>query len=261
MNLVFDTRVAKNYRSPSQIVRVLTENWVKNHAYCPSCGTPYLHEFDNNKPVADFYCNTCNEEFELKSRNQRSVGRKVVDGAYSTMIERINSDNNPNFFFLTYDKSRWSINDFLIIPKHYFTQNIIEKRNPLSATARRPRWVGCNINLTRIPESGKVFLVKNAQIIEPENVLSKWNETLFLRQKKGESRGWIVDVMNCLDKIDSDLFSLSDVYKFESELREKYPNNNFIKDKIRQQLQLLRDKGMISFKQPGVYQKVATNNA
>lgn len=46
------------------------------------------------------------------------------------------------------------------------------------------------------------------------------------------------------------------MYSFESELRLKYPENNFIKDKIRQQLQYLRDKGFIEFKSPGNYKKI-----
>jgi type II restriction enzyme len=36
-------------------------------------------------------------------------------------------------------------------------------------------------------------------------------------------------------------------------LRNKYPNNNFIKDKIRQQLQKLRDKWYLEFLERGKY--------
>ena len=54
-----------------------------------------LSEFENNRPVADFLCNNCREEFELKSRNTNQLGNRIVDGAYSTMIERIKSNNNP----------------------------------------------------------------------------------------------------------------------------------------------------------------------
>lgn len=50
------------------------------------------------------------------------------------------------------------------------------------------------------------------------------------------------------------------MYSFESELRLKYPENNFIKDKIRQQLQYLRDKGFIEFKSPGNYKKILWRN-
>lgn len=68
MNLQFDIKLANKYNSNSQIARVLTENWVLNNSYCPSCGELPLNEFENNRPVADFYCKKCNEEFELKSK-------------------------------------------------------------------------------------------------------------------------------------------------------------------------------------------------
>jgi type II restriction enzyme len=43
------------------------------------------------------------------------------------------------------------------------------------------------------------------------------------------------------------------MYVFEEELRKKYPNNNFIKDKLRQQLQILRDRGYLEFVGRGIY--------
>ena len=77
-----------------------------------------------------------------------------------------------------------------------------------------------------------------------------------MKNTSKHNKGWIIDIMNCIDNIDSDTFKLSDVYKFESQLKLKYPNNNFIKDKIRQQLQFLRDKGIIEFKSRGTYKKI-----
>jgi len=256
MNLNFNTNKASNYTSNSQIARVLTEDWVKTNSYCPNCGESHLNEFENNKPVADFYCNTCSEQYELKSKNGIKVGNKIVDGAYTTMIDRINSNENPNFFFLTYDKIKWEVNNFIIIPKHYFIPDIIEKRKPLSENARRAGWIGCNIDLTRVPENGRIFLIKNSEIISKERVCNQWKGTEFLKLKKGESKGWILDVMNCVDAIKKDSFSLKEIYSFENHLKEKYPDNNFIKDKIRQQLQLLRDKGLIEFKTRGTYKKI-----
>ncbi|MFB9162850.1 DpnI domain-containing protein [Psychrobacter pacificensis] len=35
MNLYFDQRLAKNYHSKSQIIRVLSETWVTENGYCP----------------------------------------------------------------------------------------------------------------------------------------------------------------------------------------------------------------------------------
>jgi type II restriction enzyme len=118
--------LSDNYSSNSQKIRVLTENWVCEYMYCPNCGNG-LHGYENNRPVADFYCSKCNEDYELKSK-KNSMGKKIVDGAYATMISRLNSNQNPNFFFLNYDVKNLQVNNFIVIPKHYFTPEIIEKR-------------------------------------------------------------------------------------------------------------------------------------
>lgn len=254
MDLSFNLKLAEDYKSNSQIARILTENWVLNNSYCPSCGDKSLNEFENNKPVADFYCKNCSEEFELKSKKGK-FSNTIADGAYTTMVERINSDNNPNFFFLTYTKN-WMVNDFMIIPKHFFTPETIIKRPPLADTARRAGWVGCNIDISKVAATGKIFLVKNTQITPKNLVMEMFNKTLFLRSKNNVAKGWILDVMKCVDAINKDTFTLDEVYKFEQQLKLKYPNNNFIKDKIRQQLQILRDKGIIEFVSRGIYKKV-----
>ena len=255
MNLNFNVDLTNNYISNSQIARVLTEDWVKQNGYCPNCGNLKLSEFENNKPVADFYCNNCLEEFELKSKGGNKLGNKITDGAYSTMIERINSQNNPNFFFLNYEKKNLTVSNFLIIPKHFFVPEIIEKRKPLSDKARRAGWTGCNIDITKIPESGRIFLVQNSEIVKQNIVHDKWLSTVFLKTKNIDSRGWIIDIMNCIDKIKNDTFTLDEMYNFENQLKLKYPSNNYIKDKIRQQLQYLRDKGIVEFVGRGIYKK------
>ncbi|MDX8383046.1 MAG: DpnI domain-containing protein [Ghiorsea sp.] len=255
MDLKLDTGLAKGYKSASQIARVVTEGWVNREGFCPSCGT-CLSACKNNTPVADFYCACCSEQFELKSKSAQQVGNKIVDGAYDTMLQRIQAQDNPNFFFLTYDKKSWEVSNYLIIPKHYFTPNIIEKRKPLAASARRAGWIGCNINLIHIPEFGRVFLVRDKKVVKRDDVLNKWNATAFLSTKSESGKGWLLDVMHCLDMIPNVDFTLNDVYEFEAILKKKYPENNFIKDKLRQQLQMLRDKGLIAFKGRGKYQKV-----
>jgi type II restriction enzyme len=83
---------------------------------------------------------------------------------------------------------------------------------------------------------------------------------LFLRQKSSDAKGWILDIMKCVDEIKNDIYTLDEIYKFEQKLKLKYPNNNFIKDKIRQQLQILRDKGIIEFVGRGQYKKIKYGN-
>ncbi len=159
MKTIFDTTIAEQYKSASQKIRVLTEAWVDDEVFCPACGTN-ISNYENNRPVADFYCPNCGEEYELKSKKE-AMGKKIVDGAYSTMIQRLQSRNNPNFFFLNYNPVKFEIQNFIVIPKHFFTPEIIEKRKPLSPTARRAGWTGCNILLEGIPQSGKIFYIKN----------------------------------------------------------------------------------------------------
>lgn len=92
MNLKLNPELAQGYKNSSQIARVLTEFWVHDNIFCPNCGQTPLNNYENNRPVADFYCLECREEFELKSKSGK-FSSKIVDGAYSTMIERIASEN------------------------------------------------------------------------------------------------------------------------------------------------------------------------
>lgn len=253
MKLHFDTNLAESYKSNSQKIRVLSEAWVDNDIFCPNCGHLEINKYPNNRPVADFYCINCNEEYELKSK-QNTMGSKIVDGAYSAMIERLNSSNNPNFFLLNYNLKNLEIINFLVIPKHFFTQDVIEKRKPLSMDAKRAGWIGCNILLNHIPQTGKIFFVRDSKISPKEKILSDWKKTLFLRDEKELStKGWLIDVMICIEKINKKEFTLDEMYKFENELKIKHPDNNHIKDKVRQQLQILRDKGYIDFLSRGKY--------
>ena len=50
------------------------------------------------------------------------------------------------------------------------------------------------------------FLVKNSQIINQNLVQEHFNNTLFIRTKNIESRGWILDIMMCIDSISKDTF-------------------------------------------------------
>jgi len=255
MELKLPVEVGKGYVSGSQRIRVLTEYWVSSAAFCPNCGR-VLRQFENNKPVADFYCGNCWEEYELKSKNG-NIGRKVVDGAYSTMIERLTSDSNPNFFFLTYDNSTLEIRNFLTIPKYFFVPNIIEKRKALNPTARRAGWVGCNIVMSSIPDLGKIFYVQNGVVKSKREILAKWSKTEFVSSTRDiDAKGWLLDVLVCVEKIKKEEFSLDQVYGFEAYLKAKHPLNNNVKAKIRQQLQFLRDRNVLEFLGRGQYRLI-----
>ena len=116
MDLHFNQNLAVGYHSGSQISRVLTEDWMERNMFCPVCGAPVLGHYEANKPVADFFCDDCKSDFELKSKESKTavIGHKIADGAYGTMIERITSLRNPHLFVMTY--TNWTVNNLLIIP-------------------------------------------------------------------------------------------------------------------------------------------------
>jgi type II restriction enzyme len=157
------------YTSGTQKARAWTEAWVSAWAYCPHCGNTKMSQFPNNSPLADFLCGSCSEEFELKSQKSR-FGAKVADGAYKTKCERLASSNNPNLLLMNYDVKSLSVINLLIVPKHFFVREIIEERKPLAATARRAGWIGSNIILSRVPESGKIHIVKSG-VIRPKDIV------------------------------------------------------------------------------------------
>ena len=240
------------YSSGSQKAKAWTEAWVRAWAYCPHCGSARISPFPNNSPLADFFCPSCNEEFELKSQKGK-FGTRVVDGAFKTKCERLASKNNPNLFLMNYDLQSLAVVNLFIVPKHFFVRDIIQERKPLAATARRAGWIGSNILLSQIPESGKIHIVKGG-IIRPKNaVLEEWQRTLFLRDQSLEARGWLLDVMKCVEALGKRDFTLDEIYAFEERLAKLYPGNQNVRPKIRQQLQYLRDRGFIEFVSRGNY--------
>jgi len=109
----------------------------------------------------------------LKSKSGDFSG-KVIAGNFDSMISRIAMSNSPHFFFLGYDHENYAVRNFFVVPSYFFQSSVIEKRKPLASTARRAGWVGCNILLDQIPETGKIYFVKNGdeiktEVIPPEN--------------------------------------------------------------------------------------------
>jgi type II restriction enzyme len=240
------------YESPSQNARVWTEGWVANSSFCLNCGRPDISKYANNKPAADFACLNCREDYELKSKKGR-FGPTIVDGAYSTMMQRLVASDNPNLICMNYDLNARSVTDVFVVPKQFFTPDLIEERPPLGPNARRAGWIGCKIRLDQVPASGKVFVIRERELFSKTDVLEQWRSTLFLRGKGLDARGWLIEVMRCVDEIGQTAFTLEDVYGYEAHLSALYPSNHNVRAKIRQQLQVLRDQGYITFLGRGRY--------
>lgn len=256
MELTFDAKAAENYQSPTQKIRVLTEKWAADHLSCPRCGNPQIEHFPNNRAVADFFCPNCKNEYELKSKKGK-IGSKIADGAYDTFIERITSEQNPDFFIMSYDAKELCVNNLWIIPKFFFVPDLVEKRKPLSQNARRAGWVGCNILFDQIPLQGRINIVHERNILSPKAVQMQMEKASALYTRI-QSRGWMIDVLNYVNRLPEE-FSLEQMYAFENVLQQKYPDNHNIRPKIRQQLQMLRDRGVIEFCGKGNYRRMVVD--
>jgi len=252
MDLCFDKKKAVGYKSPSQIARVLTEEWATRNLFCPSCKKPKLQTARDNTKVIDFVCEHCSETYQLKSQS-KPLGERILDSAYGPMIESIKGNRTPNLFLLHYNPQSYCAENLLIVPRYFLTLSCIEPRNPLSPNARRAGWIGCNIVLKEIPVDGKIPIIKERKVFSPEAVRLSYGRFRFLAEKKYDTRGWTADVLKFIRELGKKDFTLNEAYSFDRQLQLLHPDNRNIRPKIRQQLQILRDKKILEFLGKGTY--------
>jgi type II restriction enzyme len=240
------------YTSASQRARVCTEPWGEENLYCPVCDSKRIASLAANTPAHDFSCPKCKSWFQLKSKSS-PFGSRVQDGAYEAMKRSMRSDRTPNLFLLHYQLPEMRVQNVLLIPHFVFTESILEKRKPLSSTARRAGWVGCNFLLDRIPSDARIAVVEDGKASPAASVRRAYNRLRPLEKLQGDKRGWTLDVLNIVRSLKKHEFVLSDVYDHANQLAKLHPNNAHVRDKIRQQLQVLRDLGLLHFLGGGSY--------
>ena len=244
--------LAQSYRSPSQQARVVTEAWGQENLYCPNCQTPFLKPAPNNTAAFDFVCPNCDSPYQLKSKSS-PIGERIVDAAYEAMMRAIREDRTPNLYALHYNKASWQVRNLILVPHFAFSASAIEARPPLAAHARRAGWVGCNIVLKNIPPDARIRLVADGVPLPPRQVHEKFLRLKPLEDISPRERGWTLDVLRIVRSLGRKEFTNGDVYAFESQLERLHPNNRHVRDKIRQQLQVLRDRGLLVQVQRGVW--------
>lgn len=235
---------ATAYKSGCQQARVITEFWGEQNLYCPSCPSKHLNRLANNSKASDFRCPACDFWFQLKGQKTR-IGKRINDGAYSAIIDAIENDRTPSFYFMHYDLATWSVKNLLLIPHFAFPKSAIIKRNPLSPTARRAGWVGCLISLVDIPVDARIPVVKDGTPETPERVREQFRRVKPLADLNVKARGWTLDVLNAIRTLSKTEFTNDDAYTLEQHLSKLHPDNKNVRRKFRQQLQVLRDLGLV----------------
>jgi type II restriction enzyme len=252
MRLQMPVDLASAYNSPSQRARVVSEGWARENLYCPRCESPTLEQSLSNTRVVDFTCPRCAAAFQLKSQSHLSA-RRIMDSAYNEMRRAIEGDRTPHLLNLHYDRPSWRVRNLTLVPSFAFTLSCVEKRRPLGPNARRKGWIGCNILLYKIPADARIALISDGLPANPDWVRRRYDRLQLLERAGYERRGWMLDVLQVVRSLQRREFSLDDVYRHSNELRKLHPKNLHIHEKIRQQLQRLRDLGVLEFAGRGIY--------
>ncbi len=242
----------ERYKNKSRRAGVASEAWGLANLYCPNCHSDSLAASATNTPAIDYTCPDCQAPFQLKAQGRALTGR-IADAAYSAMVRAIKEDRTPNLFALHYEPTLWKIVNLILIPHFAFPLSAIEKRKPLSANAERHGWVGCNILPGAIPEDARIQIVSGGKPAAPAEVRAQYARIRPLEKIRARQRGWTLDVLNVVRSVGRTEFSLRDVYASENQLARLHPDNHYVRDKIRQQLQVLRNLGLLQFLGGGEY--------
>ena len=234
MLLCCDISIADRYTSQVQKSRVLSEEWFRSNAYCLSCESDSLHATAANTKATDFICPGCDQNYELKAFRTKPT-KTLVDGAYSSLMARIQNGSVPTLMLLE-RSDNWEIQSLTAIHHLFLTPNVIEERKPLSPTARRAGWIGCNIRLDRIAADAKIEVISQGHPNSTHLVRESFRRFEGLKNIPIGMRGWATLTLRVIRGLDSNAFILSDLYEKESQFAAAYPNNRNIRPKIRQQL-------------------------
>jgi type II restriction enzyme len=240
------------FKSGSQKAGNVTEAWGAENFYCPNCSSSRLDWLRPDYPASDYLCPKCGFLYQLKSKKS-PIGKSIADGAYATMMKAIREDCAPSHFFLHYDLATWSVRNLLVVPYFAFPTSAIIERNPTQPRGRSKPWIGCNFDLSRIPVEARIPVVKEKEIIPASEVREKFKKVKPFENISVKQRGWTLDVLNLVRKLGKKEFTNSDAYTFARELEQLHPDNRHVRDKIRQQLQVLRDAKLLIHVSSGLW--------
>ena len=110
-------------------------------------------------------------------------------------------------FVLRYDKN--IIEDLILVPKYFFTPDILRIRRALSSHARRAGYIGSVIMYSDIPEQGKISVIESHTELDKNTVMRNYMRAIRLKVENINLRGWLMDIMRCVDRIKHETFSLN----------------------------------------------------
>ena len=107
--------------------------------------------------------------------------------------------------------------------------------------------------LENIPPEALIYVVREGMACPHEDVRNQFGRLRPLGTLNVEKRGWTLDVLRAIRSLNKTDFTLPEVYTHADTLARLHPQNLHVRDKIRQQLQVLRDLGLLEFLGAGSY--------
>jgi type II restriction enzyme len=242
------------YKSGCQITRRISEQWGADNLFCAACSSDVVSRAAANTKAIDFRCPGCDAGYQLKAGRHWNE-RRIPDAGFAAMMAAVQSDRVPNLLVLQYSRG-WRVENLMLVPSFLFNSSAIQRRKPLGLAARRAWWIGCNILLSAMPELGKIRIVDGGSIVDRGTVRDQYERLRPLAYLAPKVLGWTLDVLRVVQALDQQEFTLADVYAYEDRLQVLHPDNQNVRPKIRQQLQVLRDLGMLEFFGRGNYRLV-----
>lgn len=156
-NFIKKVKEDTNWKNESRIVGEACEEYIKNNINCVRCNNNNFEKCKTNEKSKDLICIGCNQQYQIKAKkvSQKQIINiknekkfKTIGGEYSTTLCNINE--NIDYLIILYEKHSYIIKTILYINSENINADCILPRNPLSSTAKRAGWQGCNILFNNI---------------------------------------------------------------------------------------------------------------
>ena len=150
--IITQIRNNNNWHNESRIVGEACEEYIKNNIKCVRCKNNNFGKYNTNEKSKDLFCLDCSQKYQIKAKcvTQKQLNNiiiknqfKTIGGEYSTTINNV--DENIDYLIVLYEKTSYQIKNILYIKNEYINTECIIPRKPLSLTAKRAGWQGCNI--------------------------------------------------------------------------------------------------------------------
>jgi type II restriction enzyme len=179
------------------------------------------------------------------------LGRIWRDSAYNPWVESFENETTPNLALMQYNIKDLSVVNLEVIPAFFIRPSCIRKWE----LSTRPNYWMCSILLHSVGPDAHIKIVTNGVEEDRRTVQERYRSFAWMRHLPHKTRGWTADVLRCIRELDKRSFTLKEVYaSYEKELQRLHPENRNVQAKIRQQLQILRDKNKIRFVGGGRYE-------